>query len=86
MSSRGTEDIDIIEGTTNREAFTTFLKHNILPIMQPFNGVNPRSILVLDNASIYNENKVIELADSQGGDDSIHASLQSWLYTIGRST
>ena len=66
MSSRGIEDIDIIEGTTNGEAFTTSLEHSILPIMQPFNGTNPRSILVLDNASIHHVNKVIELADRSG--------------------
>ena len=41
MSSRGVEDIDIPEGSTNGEAFTTFLEHHILPIMQPFNGINP---------------------------------------------
>jgi hypothetical protein len=35
MSSREIEDIDIIiNGTTNGEAFTTFLEHSILPIMQ----------------------------------------------------
>ncbi len=66
MSSRGVEDIDILEGTTNGEAFTTFLEHRILPIMQPFNGINPRSILVLDNASIHHVNKVIELTNSKG--------------------
>ena len=58
MSSRGVEDIDIIEGTTNGEIFTTFLEHGILPIMRPFNGFNPRSILVLDSASIDHVNKV----------------------------
>ena len=66
MSSRGVEDINILEGTTNGEAFTTFLEHHILPIMQPFNGINPRSILVLDNASIHHVNKVIELINSKG--------------------
>ena len=53
MSTRGIEDIDINEGTTNGDTFTTFLENNILQIMQPFNGSNPRSILVLDNASIH---------------------------------
>ena len=66
MSSRGVEDIDIIDGTTNGEAFTKFLEHSILPIMQPFNGVNPRSILVLDNASIHHVDKVLKLVNSKG--------------------
>ena len=66
MSARGVEDIDIIEGTTNGDAFSAFLEHNILPIMQPFNGTNPRSILVLDNASIHHVNEVIGLVNRRG--------------------
>ena len=58
MSTRGIEDIDINEGTTNGDKFTTFLEQHILPNMQPFNGSNPRSILVLDNASIHHVNRV----------------------------
>ena len=57
VSSRGVDDIG---------KPTTFLEHRILPIMQPFNGVNPRSILVLDNASIHHVNKVIELTNNRG--------------------
>ena len=56
----------IIDGTTNGEAFTKFLEHSILPIMQPFNGVNPRSILILDNASIHHVDEVIKLVNSKG--------------------
>ena len=47
----------------NGEVFTHYIEHNILPIMQPFNGTNPRSILVLDNASV---SEVIELVNSIG--------------------
>ena len=54
MSARGVEGIDIVEGTTNRDAF---LEHNILPIVQPS---NPRSLLVLDNASIHHVNELID--------------------------
>ena len=57
------ENIDVIDGTTNGEAFTKFLEHSILPIMLPF---NPRSILVLDNASIHHVDKVIKFVNSKG--------------------
>ena len=66
MSTRGIEDIDINEGTTNGDKFTTFLEQHILPNMQPFNGSNPRSILVLDNASIHHVNRVFELVERRG--------------------
>ena len=58
MSTRGIEDIDICEGTTNGEKFASFLERCIVPILQPFNGSNPRSVVVLDNASIHHVERI----------------------------
>lgn len=66
LSTGGIEDIETIDGTFNGESFTTFIEENILPMMQPFNGTNPRSILMLDNASIHHIDKVTELVTSIG--------------------
>ena len=33
--------------------FYDFVQNNLLPHMMPFNGVNPHSVVVLDNASIH---------------------------------
>ena len=66
MSTRGIEDIDICEGTTNGETFTRFLERCIVPILQPFNGSNPRSVVVLDNASIHHSERIQQLIDATG--------------------
>ena len=57
MSTRGIEDIDITGGTVNGEGFSQFIECSILPIMNPSDGTNPRSILIFDNASIHHVNR-----------------------------
>ena len=66
MCTRGIEDIDICEGTTNGEKFAHFLERCIVPILQPFNGSNLRSIVVLDNASIHHIERIQHLIDATG--------------------
>ena len=39
----------------------------MLPILQPFNGVNTKSVVVLDNASIHHVEKVRDLIETQVG-------------------
>lgn len=66
MSTRGIEDINITDGTVNGEDFSQFIECSILPIMNPFDGTNPRSVLILDNASVHHVNRVVELINSVG--------------------
>ena len=61
MSCRGIEDIEIYDGSVDGETFSRFIERCIVPIMQPFNGSNPRSVLVLDNASVHHVKEVHEL-------------------------
>ena len=42
------------------------LKDQFLLCMMPFDGVNPRSILIMDNASIHHVFRVHELVDTAG--------------------
>ena len=39
--------------TMNGTHFVKFVRNCVLPIAQPFNGVNSRSVIVMDNASIH---------------------------------
>ena len=43
------------------ETFAIFIEENILPIMQPFTGTNPQSIIMLDKASIHHVDNVTQL-------------------------
>ena len=53
MSSRGLLDVKLVEGGVNGDEFYSFVHTHLLPHLQPFNGENPYSIVVLDNAAIH---------------------------------
>jgi len=58
MSTRGVEDSYLTEGNVNTDAFVSFVENALLPILQPFNGSNPRSIVIMDNASIHHVDRL----------------------------
>jgi len=66
LSTRGIEDIEITEGTVDGDFFVHFVEHTLLPILQPFNGSNARSIVVLDSASVHHVSRVAELIHGVG--------------------
>ena len=66
MSMRGIEDAYIVDRSVNSDIFVTFVQRCLLPIIQPFDGDNPRSIVVLDNASIHHSKEVVNLISAAG--------------------
>ena len=46
--------------------FCDFIENCLLPLLMPFNGSNPRSIVVIDNASIHHVEKVVQLVSGVG--------------------
>ena len=42
----------LAEGTMNGDRFVKFVRDCLLPHLMSFNGVNPRSVVIMDNASI----------------------------------
>jgi len=58
MSMRGIHDICLIEGTVNGDTFADFIDKCLFPCLMPFNGINPTSVVVMDNASIHHVDKV----------------------------
>ena len=66
VSIEGIHDILITEGTMNRERFLNFARDVMLPHLMPFNGINPRSVLIMDNASIHHVFDVINLIETAG--------------------
>ena len=51
--------------TMNGERFANFVKDVLSPHLMPFNGLNPRSVVIMDNASIHNVHEVIDLIETQ---------------------
>ena len=65
LSMEGIHDVYLAEGAVNGEKFESFLEECLLPVIMPFNGVNPRSIVVMDNASIHHTEAVIDLIENK---------------------
>ena len=66
MSIQGPLECTIVEGGVNGDVFKTFLEEKLSPVLQPFNGVNPNSIIIMDNATIHHVDGVVELLESLG--------------------
>ena len=66
MSTNGVEDFYLVEGSVNGEIFCEYLRNSLLPILQPFNGTNNNSIVIIDNASIHHLDEACRLILSSG--------------------
>ena len=65
VSVDGILDVYLAEGSVDGEKFEQFVQESLLPILMPFNGINPRSIVIMDNASIHHVQPVIDLIETQ---------------------
>ena len=59
LSTEGVEDTYITEGTVNGDVFQDFVQKQLVPILSPFHGYSPRSVVILDNTSIHHVDPVI---------------------------
>ena len=66
MSTRGIEDVSIYEHNINGTIFANFVAKCLVPILQPFDGRSPRSVVVMDNASIHHVQQVTTLIQNTG--------------------
>lgn len=49
ICSEGLIELNIRRGTTNEERFLAFVNEKLIPNLQRFDGVNPRSVVVMGN-------------------------------------
>ena len=47
--------------------FADFVDNYLLPCLMPFNGINARSVVVMDNASIHHIEEVRDLIEDKAG-------------------
>ncbi len=66
LSAQGILDCHIVTGTVNAGSFEEFIEQSLLPHVMPFNGINPHSIVVLDNCSIHHVDHIVRLIESMG--------------------
>ena len=66
ISVHGLLDFYTTTGTVDSERFLYFIEHALVPHLQPFNGTNPRSVVIMDNASIHRQSSAVAAIQSTG--------------------
>ena len=56
----------ITHETVNSETFCDFVEQYLLPQLLPFDGLNPRSVVIMDNASIHHTDSVVGRIEEVG--------------------
>ena len=62
----GVIDVQITTDSVNGEKFCEFLERYLQPQLLPFNGMNLRSVDILDNATIHHVESAICLIEETG--------------------
>ena len=62
----GLLDVHCTTGGVDGEVFCDVVERKLLPQLMPFNGVNPRSIVIMDNCSIHHTGRAVEPIQSTG--------------------
>ena len=65
MSTDGMLDYRLVQGGVHVE-FKEFVEKCLLRHLMPFDGINPHSIVIMDNASIHHAGNSIEQIESMG--------------------
>ncbi len=66
ISSEGLVGVDLELNSVNSDKFIDFIRGTIIPEMQPFDGSNSKSILIMDNCSIHHVRLVKQLLQDAG--------------------
>ena len=66
LSTEGIKDVYIAEGSVDGETFLDFIRRCLIPVLVPFDGLSPNSVVVMDNASIHHVDSVVETILSVG--------------------
>lgn len=66
MSINGLLDVRLVRGTANGDTFCSFVEECLLPQLQPFDGINPHSVVILDNCSIHHVSEAVKMIGEVG--------------------
>ena len=66
MSMEGVLDCSFVTGGVDGDAFQKFIDENLLSKLQPFNGTNPHSIVIMDNCSIHHVQQCVQTLEGLG--------------------
>ena len=66
ITQQGLLSYQLVTSTVDSSVFFDFIRGSVIPNMLPFDGVNPSSIVIMDNASIHHTQEVIQLFTQAG--------------------
>ena len=66
MSMNGILDCKTVKHTVNGDTFYELMQVNVLPHFMTFDGMNPHSVLVMDNYSIHHIGSIAEMVQGVG--------------------
>ena len=66
ISVSGLLDVMTVKGTTDGDDFYKFVQEYLLPHLMPFNGINPQSVVILDNCSIHHIVEIVRSIEDVG--------------------
>ena len=66
MTNERVLDFNLVTGGVSAETFDHFVINALLLKLQPFNGANPCSVVVLDNASIHHASDMLPYVRNAG--------------------
>ena len=66
MSVCGMLDLKIVEGNIDGDTYCDFVEKVLLPHLTPFDGVNPYSVVVVDNCSIHHNEVAVQMIQEVG--------------------
>ena len=64
LSSEGINDVYTTEGSVNGDTF--LFSTMLVPILNPFDGQNTNSVVIMDNASIHHTDSVVSMINATG--------------------
>ena len=66
ISMAGLLDVKTLTGSSNGDTFYTFVHNNLLQHLIPYNGINPHSVVIMDNCSIHHIPEVVKAIQDVG--------------------
>lgn len=66
ISVSGLLDVSVVKSTVDGDKFYDFVQKYLFPQLMPFNGVNPHSIVILDNCSIHHVEEITSMIEEVG--------------------
>ena len=58
--------LELTTDSVNGERFFDFVRGSLIPNMMPFDGINPRSVVIMDNCSVHHVSEVKQLLEEAG--------------------